>query len=53
MMRWGIVPWFANSEPEFKKLSTINAKSDRLFPIDRRLPKLNVAGSIPVSRSKL
>jgi len=22
-----------------------------LFPIDRRLPKLNVAGSIPVSRS--
>jgi len=30
MMRWGIVPWFAKSEPEFKKLSTINAKSDRL-----------------------
>jgi hypothetical protein len=30
MMRWGIVPWFANSELEFKKLSTINAKSDRL-----------------------
>ena len=29
-MRWGIVPWFANSELEFKKLSTINAKSDRL-----------------------
>ncbi|HTC76951.1 MAG TPA: hypothetical protein VK684_15325, partial [Edaphobacter sp.] len=23
-----------------------------LFPIDRRLPKLNVAGSIPVSRSR-
>jgi putative SOS response-associated peptidase YedK len=30
MMRWGIVPWFANSEDEFKKLSTILAKSDRL-----------------------
>ena len=30
MMRWGIVPWFAKSELEFKKLSTINAKSDRL-----------------------
>src|SRR6266702_352031 len=29
-MRWGIVPWFAKSELEFKKLSTINAKSDRL-----------------------
>jgi putative SOS response-associated peptidase YedK len=30
MMRWGIVPWFAKTEIEFKKLSTINAKSDRL-----------------------
>jgi putative SOS response-associated peptidase YedK len=30
MMRWGIVPWFAKSEVEFKKLSTIDAKSDRL-----------------------
>jgi putative SOS response-associated peptidase YedK len=30
MMRWGIVPWFAKSEAEFKALSTINAKSDRL-----------------------
>ena len=30
MMRWGIVPWFAKSEDEFKKLSTINAKSDNL-----------------------
>ena len=30
MMRWGIVPWFAKSELEFKKLSTINAKADRL-----------------------
>jgi putative SOS response-associated peptidase YedK len=30
MMRWGIVPWFAKSEDEFKSLSTINAKSDRL-----------------------
>jgi putative SOS response-associated peptidase YedK len=30
MMRWGIVPWFAKSEGEFKALSTINAKSDRL-----------------------
>jgi putative SOS response-associated peptidase YedK len=30
MMRWGIVPWFAKSEDEFKALSTINAKSDRL-----------------------
>jgi putative SOS response-associated peptidase YedK len=30
MVRWGIVPWFAKSELEFKKLSTINAKSDRL-----------------------
>jgi putative SOS response-associated peptidase YedK len=30
MMRWGIVPWFAKSEDEFKTLSTINAKSDRL-----------------------
>jgi putative SOS response-associated peptidase YedK len=30
MMRWGIVPWFAKSEGEFKKLSTIVAKSDRL-----------------------
>src|SRR5258708_30212302 len=30
MMRWGIVSWFAKSELEFKKLSTINAKSDRL-----------------------
>src|SRR5258708_3163012 len=31
MMRWGIVPWFAKSEDEFKALSTINAKSDRLI----------------------
>jgi putative SOS response-associated peptidase YedK len=31
MMRWGIVPWFAKSEVEFKKLSTINAKGDRLL----------------------
>jgi putative SOS response-associated peptidase YedK len=31
MMRWGIVPWFAKTEDEFKKLSTINAKSDRLL----------------------
>jgi putative SOS response-associated peptidase YedK len=30
MMRWGIAPWFANSELEFKKLSTVNAQSDRL-----------------------
>jgi len=30
MMRWGIVPWFAKSEDEFKALSTINSKSDRL-----------------------
>jgi putative SOS response-associated peptidase YedK len=30
MMRWGIVPWFAKSEVEFKALSTSNAKSDRL-----------------------
>lgn len=30
MMRWGIVPWFAKTEGEFKALSTINAKSDRL-----------------------
>src|SRR5712671_2581381 len=30
MMSWGIVPWFAKSEDEFKVLSTINAKSDRL-----------------------
>jgi putative SOS response-associated peptidase YedK len=30
MMRWGIVLWFAKSEVESKKLSTINAKSDRL-----------------------
>jgi len=30
MMRWGIVPWFAKTEIEFKKLSTINLKSDRL-----------------------
>jgi putative SOS response-associated peptidase YedK len=30
MMRWGIVPWFAKTEDEFKALSTINAKSDRL-----------------------
>jgi putative SOS response-associated peptidase YedK len=30
LMRWGIVPWFAKTEDEFKKLSTINAKSDRL-----------------------
>ena len=30
MMRWGIVPWFAKTEIEFKKLSTINVKSDRL-----------------------
>jgi putative SOS response-associated peptidase YedK len=30
MMRWGIVPWFAKREDEFQKLSTINAKSDRL-----------------------
>jgi putative SOS response-associated peptidase YedK len=30
MMRSGIVPWFAKSEDEFKALSTINAKSDRL-----------------------
>jgi putative SOS response-associated peptidase YedK len=30
MMRWGIVPWFAKTEDEFKSLSTINAKSDRL-----------------------
>jgi hypothetical protein len=29
-MRWGIVPWFAKSEDEFKALSTINAKSDNL-----------------------
>jgi putative SOS response-associated peptidase YedK len=26
MMRWGIVPWFAKTEIEFKKLSTLNAK---------------------------
>jgi hypothetical protein len=26
IMRWGIVPWFAKSELEFKKLSTINAE---------------------------
>src|ERR1700679_1941743 len=30
MMRWGIVPWFAKTEDEFKALSTINAKYDRL-----------------------
>jgi hypothetical protein len=30
MMRWGIVPWFAKSEDEFKALSTINAKSYNL-----------------------
>jgi putative SOS response-associated peptidase YedK len=30
MMRWGIVPWFAKTQDEFKALSTINAKSDRL-----------------------
>ena len=30
-MRWGIVPWFAKTEDEFKALSTINAKSDRLL----------------------
>jgi putative SOS response-associated peptidase YedK len=30
LMRWGIVPWFAKREDEFKALSTINAKSDRL-----------------------
>jgi putative SOS response-associated peptidase YedK len=30
MMRWGIVPWFAKTEDEFRALSTINAKSDRL-----------------------
>jgi putative SOS response-associated peptidase YedK len=30
LMRWGIVPWFAKTESEFKALSTINAKSDRL-----------------------
>jgi putative SOS response-associated peptidase YedK len=30
MMRWGIVPWFAKTELEFKKLSTINAKADNL-----------------------
>jgi hypothetical protein len=29
-MRWGIVPWFAKTEDEFKALSTVNAKSDRL-----------------------
>lgn len=31
MMRWGIVPWFAKTEDEFKALSTINTKSDRLL----------------------
>src|SRR5580698_7161451 len=31
MMHWGIVPWFAKTEDEFKALSTINAKSDRLM----------------------
>src|SRR5258708_4754534 len=30
MMRWGIVPWFAKADDEFKSLSTINAKSNRL-----------------------
>jgi hypothetical protein len=30
LMRWAIVPWFAKREDEFKALSTINAKSDRL-----------------------
>jgi hypothetical protein len=30
VMRWGIVPCFAKTEIEFKKLSTINLKSDRL-----------------------
>jgi len=30
MMRWAIVPWFAKSNVEFRKLSTINARSDRL-----------------------
>ena len=30
-MRWGIVPWFAKTEDEFRKLSTINAKGHRLM----------------------
>src|ERR1700730_7804914 len=30
LIRWGIVPWFAKTEGEFKALSTINAKSDPL-----------------------
>jgi hypothetical protein len=30
LIRWGIVPWFAKTEGEFKALSTINAKSYRL-----------------------
>ena len=29
-MRWGMVPWFAKTEDEFKELSTINAKASRL-----------------------
>jgi hypothetical protein len=58
MMRWGIVPWFANSELEFKKLSTINAISDRLTdskmwrePFAKRRCLVPASGlpSIPVS----
>jgi hypothetical protein len=58
MMRWDIVPWFANSELEFKKLSTINAKSDRLTdskmrrePFAKRRCLVPASGlpSVPVS----
>ena len=58
MMRWGIVPWFANSELQFKKLSTINAKSDWLTdskmwrePFAKRRCLVPASGlpSVPVS----
>jgi hypothetical protein len=57
-MGGGIVPWFANSELEFKKLSTINTRSDRLTdskmwrePFAKRFCLVPVSGlpSVPVS----
>jgi hypothetical protein len=50
MTRWGIVPWFANSELEFKKLSTLNAKSDRLTDSKIwREPFAKAAALVPAS----
>ena len=51
MMRWGIVPWFAKTEDEFKALSTINAPVVRNRRIETRLSRftLTVLGGATVA----